>query len=99
MRDIQDPLTWVSCFFAYMAAKVDNHDCRALAAYGMLVNHLARKHGGRGWLAYDTLFRQQQAAGAALKWEELNPSLMAATVFGCTWVSVFVVHGIGPSHC
>ena len=82
MRDIQDPLSWVSCFFAFMAAKVDNQDCRDLAAYGMLVIHLARKHGGMGWLAYDSLFRQQQAAGAGHKWEELNPSLMAATVLG-----------------
>ncbi len=79
MRDIQDPLSWVSCFFAFMAAKVDNNDCRSLAAYGMLI---IRKHGGMGWLAYDSLFRQQQAAWAGHKWEELNPSLMATTVLG-----------------
>ena len=34
------------------------------------------------WLAYDTLFRQQRAAGSALPWTEINASLMAATVLG-----------------
>ena len=82
MREIQDPLSWVSCFLAFMATKVDNKETQSLAAYGMLVIHLARKHGGRGWLAYDSMFRQQKAAGAPFKWEDLNPSLMAATVIG-----------------
>ncbi len=53
-----------------------------MTAYWMLIIHLARKHGGMGWLAYDSLFRQQQAAWAGHKWEELNPSLMATTVLG-----------------
>ena len=65
MRDIQDPLTWVFCFLAYMAARVDHEETRQLAAYGQIVIHLAHKHGGRGWLANDSAFRQQAAAGAA----------------------------------
>ena len=35
---------------------------------------------GRGWQAYDRLFRQQNAAGANHPWAKLCPSLMAATV-------------------
>ena len=41
---------------------------------------LARKHGGRGWKAYDAHFRQLVGAGHNLHWTELNPSMMAANV-------------------
>ena len=35
---------------------------------------------GGGWLAYDQQFRQQRAAGLDLKWNDLSPSITAATV-------------------
>ena len=82
LREIQDPLSWVSCFLAFMATRCQDQEMRELAAYGQIVLHLARKHGGKGWLSYDKLFRQQKAAGASMSWAELNPSLMAATVLG-----------------
>ena len=82
MREVSDPLTWASCFLAYLAAKTGHDETRELAAYGMIVLQLARKHSGSGWLLYDRQFRQQQAAGASLSWVEINPSLMAATVLG-----------------
>ena len=47
----------------------------------MLILQLARKHGGLGWVANDSQFRQQAAAGAPTPWFELNRLLMAATVF------------------
>ena len=37
-------------------------------------------HGGLGWIAYNSQFRQQAVAGSRASWSELNPSLMAATV-------------------
>ena len=80
MRSVTDPLTWVSCFLAFMAAKSDCQQTRDLAAYGQIIINLARKHGGQGWLAYDQLFRQQIAAGSPLRWNDLSASLMAATV-------------------
>ena len=61
-------------------AKVEHQETRELAAYGLVILDLARKHGGQGWLLYDGLFSQQAAAGAMLPWTELNSSLMAATV-------------------
>ena len=67
-----------------MAAKTDSQDTRNLAAYGQIIIHLARKHGGMGWRQYDNQFRQQVAAGASLSWANLNPSLMAATVLGAS---------------
>ncbi len=51
-----------------------------LAAYGRIVLNLAQKHGGSGWLEYDQAFRQQVSAEPSIKWNSLNPSLMAATV-------------------
>lgn len=80
MRDVPDAEGWASCFLAFLAAKTGCEETRELAAYGMIVLHLARKHKGSGWLLYDRQFRQQKAAGSALPWAEINPSLMAATV-------------------
>ena len=91
LRDVPDPLTWVSCFLAFLAAKADQ-ESRELAAYGMIVLQLARKHGGTGWLLYDRQFRQQRAAGATLPWTEINSSLMAATVLGNA-------NGLQPRSC
>ena len=82
LREVSDPLTWVSCFLAFMAAKTDHEETRCLAAYGMIVLQLVRKHDGSGWLLYDKQFRLQQAAGACFPWVEINPSLPAVTVLG-----------------
>ena len=80
LREISDPLTWAFCFLAFVAVRTKDQETRELAAYGQLVIHLARQHGGTGWLAYDKRFRQHHAAGIGHPWSELNPSLMAATV-------------------
>lgn len=82
LREVYDPLTWIYCYLAYVAAKIDHRETRDLLAYGLIVLHLARKHEGRGWITYDQLFRQQAAAGSPMIWTELNSSLMAATVLG-----------------
>ena len=42
--------------------------------------NMAQKHGGSGWLEYDRAFRQQTTADPSMRWNTLNPSLMAATV-------------------
>ena len=80
LREITDPLTWVSCFLAFMAACTPHKETRDLAAYGMVILQLAKKHGGNGWMLYDRMFRQHRAAGAELQWADINPSLLAATV-------------------
>ena len=93
MKDTRDPLTWVAAFLTFMAAKVDHKETQELATYGLLIIQLAPKHGGLWWTTYDSLFRQQAAAGSDAVWMELNPSLMAATVLSggeaagctCTW--------------
>ena len=82
LREIRDPLSWVFCFLYFIAASSDDIYIQQLSAYGQIVIHLAQKHGGSGWLAYDRLFRQQKAAGSTVPWSDLNSSLMAATVLG-----------------
>ena len=82
LREVSDPVSWASCFLAFIATKVDHRETRELAAYGMIILQLATKHPGAGWRSYDRQFRQQKAAGADWPWADLNPSLMAATVLG-----------------
>ena len=80
MREISNPLTWVYCFLSFIAARTDCKATRDLVAYAQIVIQLARKHGGSGWLVYDQHFRQQLAGGADLVWNNINNSLMSATV-------------------
>ncbi|XP_019858996.1 PREDICTED: uncharacterized protein LOC109587203 [Amphimedon queenslandica] len=80
LREIGDVETWLCCFLAFVAAKVDCRETRDLMAYGQIILMLARKHGGLGWRAYDAHFRQLQGAGHNLPWTELNPSMLAANV-------------------
>ena len=80
LRSISDPLTWVFYFLSFMVASSDCQTTRDMAAYAQIVIHQSRKHPGGGWLAYDQLFRQQRAAGIVLPWNDLAPSIMAATV-------------------
>ena len=65
-----------------MAVKSEDPETRGLIAYAQIVLDLARKHGGTGWLAYDTHFRAQLFAGGPFKWNEVNPSLLASAVLG-----------------
>lgn len=80
LREISDRETWLHCFLAFVAAKVECQETRDLMAYGQIILMLARKHGGLGWRAYDTHFRQLRGAGHSLPWTELNPSMLAANV-------------------
>ena len=53
--------------FSFLIAKSSCKQTQELAAYGMIVLHLARKHRGSGWLLYNRQFRQQKAAEAGLR--------------------------------
>ena len=50
--------------------------------YARLIVHEALWHGGRGWLDYDYLFRQQAALNPTLAWNSLHPSLVGLTILG-----------------
>lgn len=53
---------------------------RNLLTYGRLVVREAQRHSGPGWLEYDKIFRQHAALDPSVQWNELNPSLHAATI-------------------
>ena len=57
LREVMDILTWISCFLYFVATRSEDSATRDLMAYGLIVFHLACKHGGWGWLQYDTAFR------------------------------------------
>ena len=80
LREIDSPLTWVSCFLAYAAVRTSDSQTRNLLTYGLLVVREAQRHSGPGWLEYDRLFRQHAALSPSTVWHELNPSLHASTV-------------------
>ena len=80
LRDIQSPLTWVSCFLAYAAVLTPDAKTRNLLTYGRLVVREAQRHGGPGWQEYDKIFRQHAALDPSVQWNELNPSLHASTI-------------------
>ena len=80
VREIEDPLTWAFYFLALLAVSVEDPKAKEMAAYAQLIIHLSQRHGGRGWLAYNRLFRQQAAAGCSHPWNQLAPFLLATTI-------------------
>ena len=53
LREVQSPLTWVSCFLAYVAVLTPDPKTRDLLTYARLVVREAQRHGGPGWQEYD----------------------------------------------
>ena len=80
-REVPDLLCWVQCFGIYMAVMASKHPerMRQLLAYQTLIVREARRCGGKGWLAYDSYFRQQVVGDDKADWSCLNQSLYAVT--------------------
>ena len=63
MREVTDPLTWTSCFLAFMAVKSDNDETRKLAAYGMIIlQFVASMVGTGGFSMIDSFCCSRQLA-------------------------------------
>ena len=60
-REIPDFESWLQCFSSYTAVVGSKypHKCKELWAYQSFMTAEHRKCGGRGWLLYDSTFRQQ----------------------------------------
>ena len=85
-REVPDLLSWVQCFSIYTAVMASAFPERVhkLLAYQTLIIREARRYGGKGWLAYDSFFRQQMSGewqGEA--WGRLNPYLFSSTFLAC----------------
>ena len=83
-------MTWVTCFATYMytaiLASSHPHLVQSRLAYMYLIIHEARKNGGDGWRAYDSIFRQNAAEDTTADWSHLDSSLHATT-FIAEWAS------------
>jgi hypothetical protein len=79
-REMPDLLSWVQCFGMYAAvlSAGNPEKVQELYAYQTVIVREARRCGGKGWLAYDQMFRQQ-AAARVTDWSKLNNSLYATT--------------------
>lgn len=80
-REIPDFESWMQCFSAYAAVVGSKypHKCRELWAYQALMIAEHRKCGGRGWLAYDSAFRQQIVSLEETDFSKLNHGLYSTT--------------------
>ena len=83
LREITSITSWMYCFLAYIAIRADNPGTtRDMLAYARLVLRESLRHGGRGWIDYDRVFRQQAALDSTLSWKTLHPGIQAATLLG-----------------
>ena len=81
-REVPDLLSWVQCFGVYIAVVTSKFPERThkLLAYQTLIVREARRCGGKGWLSYDSYFRQQMAGEwRGDEWGRLNPYLFSST--------------------
>ena len=79
-REVPDLLSWIQCFRMYAAVLSNSYPNKVqqLYAYQTMIVREARRCGGKGWLAYDQMFRQQAAISPA-DWSKLNNSLYSTT--------------------
>ena len=82
LRQISSVSAWVQCFATNVAIVSQSAPKKVsgMLAYMRLLVREASCHGGMGWLAYDSLFRQQAAADPSLRWDSLNADLFNITV-------------------
>lgn len=69
-RAVPDLLSWMS-MCAGIVAENQPERVKELWAYQTLVVREARRCGGRGWQAYDAMFRQQAANNPRVVWSQL----------------------------
>lgn len=80
-REVPDILSWIQCFGVYscIVAAAHPEKMQQLLVYQTMVVREARRCGGTGWQAYDTMFRQQVSNDLKADWSKLNSSLYAVT--------------------
>ena len=80
-REVPDILSWVQAFSLYAAVVASQHPNKAkeLWAYLAILVGEAQRCGGRGFVAYDSLFRQQMTSFEAVDFSKINQSLYSTT--------------------
>ena len=80
LREVSIPPTWMYCFFAYIALQSPDVHTQQMLAYARLIIREAQRHGGRSWLDYNHIFRQQAGLDRSLPWNCVHPSIQASTL-------------------
>jgi len=80
-REIPDMLSWLQCFSLYAAVVCSKFPdkVREMWAYQAIMIAEQRRCGGRGWLLYDSGFRQQVASFESVDFSKINQSLYSTT--------------------
>ena len=101
LREVSSLPSWLYCFLTYVSVLSSDPVVRDRLTYARLIIREALRHGGRGWLDYDRLFRQQAALDSSIAWNAINTSLLASTVLGQRLSSVgqccAICHGFDHS--
>ena len=82
LREVTSLPSWMYCFLTYLSVLTTDPVVRDCLTYARLVIREALRHGDRGWLDYDRLFRQQAALNPATAWNTVHTPLLASTVLG-----------------
>ncbi len=90
-REVPDLLSWLHCYSLFTAVVCESHPekVREMWAYQATMIAEAWRCGGRGWLIYDSAFRQQITSLGMADFGRINQSLYATT---------FLAYG-GRSQC
>ena len=80
-REVPDLLSWLHCYSLFAAIVCESHPAKVkeMWAYQATMIAEARRCGGRGWLIYDSTFRQQMPSLEAGNFSQINQSLYATT--------------------
>ncbi len=80
-RELPDFESWLQCFSSYAAlvCQMYPQKARELWAYQAMMVSEHRKCGGRGWLLYDSAFRQQITSLKEVDFSKINQSLYSTT--------------------
>lgn len=99
LREISSLASWMYCFLTYLALRCPDNETRERLIYAQLIVRESLRHGGKNWLTYDKVFRQQAALDESLKWNELHPAILASTILSSPQSSVQTMPGRSGTFC
>ena len=99
-REVPDMLSWLNCFSLYAAVITSKypHKTRELWAYQAMMVSEQRRCGGRGWLLYDSGFRQQLSSVEAADFSKINQSLYTTTFLAYGGRGLYCPHCLASDH-
>ena len=99
-REIPDFESWLQCLSAYAAVICSRYPdkARELWAYQAFMIAEHRKCGGRGWLIYDSAFRQQITSLERVDFSKVNQSLYSTTFLAYGGRGQFCTHCMLSDH-